>query len=382
MTDRNRLIFSVDIDNRVVDCTRWQIDPKFTDPDNCLSSYLTEQVNIAFNGTFIPNERIYCIEYPERLPRCNALQDALEWKQNPYLKKKARCFRLQEVAFLFDEVKDSEDYVNVEYLKERLELLRINSADKTRLENFVKLQNERESNDHNRPLTAIASGDKMLPFDDSGRGVQAVQSYLQYIADHYFDRENEQLNRLELYYFRTSDKSMIDLARKCCTWFDPSIMNAEHKLPLFKPERAVYQDRQGLNNSYLIEECDMEAHWQDYHVFMEKFRLKPLSRNENIANLLMIADKGVPMSGKLFNEKSFVHCQEFRGVFNRIQHFTHEGICIPEDILQNQAKEMARRILIQQYDIRSFSYPEKNPNIAGKSDESERAAKSKSLKIK
>lgn len=359
MADKNILIFSVDYANRVVDCARWEVDPGFTNMDDLLSAYLSKQVQIAFKGTFIPDERIYCIEYPERLPRCNSLQDALQWKQNPRLEEKARCYSLQEVTFFFDEVKDSEDYIDTEQLNTMLYLVGDSPIEKARLENFVRLQNEHESNDQNRPLTAIASGEKMLLFDDSGRGVQAAQCYMQYIADHYFDRKNEQLNGLELYYFRTSDKSMIDLARNCYAWFDPSVMNAEHKLPLFRPERAVYHDRQLLKGLMPEIECDTEVHWQDYQAFMKKFQLKPLDRNENIAKLLMISEKGMPDINKPLFDGSFRHRKEFLGIMNRIK----ERQSFPSTIaiLHQQAREIAQQILVTQYNLREWSHPKHKP---------------------
>ena len=55
---------------------------------------------------------------------------------------------------------------------------------------------------------------------------------------------------------------------------------------------------------------------------------------------------------------AFVHKSSFSGIIKRLNEFSgSRGPNSPKELLQQQAKEVARRILLNEYDVRGFQQP-------------------------
>lgn len=68
-------------------------------------------------------------------------------------------------------------------------------------------------------LTAIQTGQGVLLFDDTGRGLERAESYLQYNADNFFSPIHRNTDKLGVYYFSTDNARLVEKARECGRMF-------------------------------------------------------------------------------------------------------------------------------------------------------------------
>lgn len=104
-------------------------------------------------------------------------------------------------------------------------LERINdSADTAKvLEAYIHYHSEKMDNTRERTVTAIQSGNGVLLFDDTGRGIHCMERYLQYLADNYFSPALRGVDSLEIYYFSTANNIIVEDSRQCAAMFTPEM---------------------------------------------------------------------------------------------------------------------------------------------------------------
>ena len=64
----------------------------------------------------------------------------------------------------------------------------------------------------------------MLLFDDTGRGLERAESYLQYNADNFFSPIHRNTDKLGVYYFSTDNARLVEKARECGRMFTPCLL--------------------------------------------------------------------------------------------------------------------------------------------------------------
>lgn len=258
-----------------------------------LRQFVNEQVKLAFQGSFIPDETIYEINVPDQMQsETQMLSWAKEQVRDLHKDSKTICIPLREATYVYE-------IISPTFLKD-IDLFSIlyqnhnNPAKRGRLDAYIRYHNERDSNNNSHSIMGIVTDRGLLCFDDSGRGVLAAQAYLQYMADHYFDRQNHDLKKLSLYYFLGGDKEIIENARNYSQMFNPLELkwNNNYHFPEFKPDMALYSDPIKLQHIHPAKECCMGPNLEHYKSFLHTFNLYSSATSNNIAVLLQISENG------------------------------------------------------------------------------------------
>lgn len=200
-----------------------------------------------------------------------------------------------------------------------------------------------------RTVSAVRTDKGVLLFDDSGRGLQCLESYLQYHADRYFSPELHGLEKLETYHFSTSDKGISDTAGRCATMFTPQ---GRHE---FVPQKAHYLPDSlvaGLRPSAV---CPMHADGEAFWRFVKTFGLHATDEANEIAALTGIRARGLSDPGQL--EKVSVHRAGFHSLYERRKACLERNDPMMYKALGQASRDMAERILRTEYKVREHVPP-------------------------
>lgn len=350
----NFLIFNVDHQNKVLDYSLFTHDKV----DHDAIRYIQDQVTMAQQGSFVPDERICWVEgsareWPDKPP----LQVAREYVAgNSFCKESFPTLRDIVYAFETSKVKR----LDWSGLFHTMHENRQDEDTKKKLQSYFQYHVDREMKTENRPVTGIVLGDKMLCFDDSGRGLHAAYAFLQHIADHYFYIIGREAKDMALYYYTTSDQETINLARRCSEMIIPSDKRVDtQQFPLYKSWVDIYDNPEKVKNLSPAMKCEVYPDYSSYQAYLNTFHLQHNYKTENIAILTYIAEKGLTPKGISLLDDDFAHKSSFQGFVQRINSFPFGwGDKSPGDVLQSQARDIARRILKIEYGINNL-FPEK-----------------------
>lgn len=202
--------------------------------DMLCGNYLREQAELALGGTYIPEETIYCLQMDKDIDMDtpSVIHEVMyngELEELPSISLRSLVFAHEISArglpiHMFDTVA----------LLERIN----DSADTAKvLEAYIHYHSEKMDNTRERTVTAIQSGNGVLLFDDTGRGIHCMERYLQYLADNYFSSALRGVDSLEIYYFSTANNIIVEDSRQCAAMFTPEMPHC------FIPSEAVYYPR-------------------------------------------------------------------------------------------------------------------------------------------
>ena len=181
------------------------------DLDRRFGEFCFSQVRGQLKGAYLPEERIYCIEAAgEDGNRVESLvRDIIDrgaWPSDDYQ-------RLRDIGFVHETADSYRRTDSRDFIVGELERTLHNGRAGRLLEAYHDFHRSREKATGNRVLTAIQTGQGVLLFDDTGRGLERVESYLQYNADNFFSPIHRNTDKLGVYYFSTDNARLVEKAR-------------------------------------------------------------------------------------------------------------------------------------------------------------------------
>lgn len=154
------------------------------DLDRRFGEFCFSQVRKQLKGAYLPEERIYCIEAADGdKNRVESLvRDIIDrgaWPSDDHQ-------RLRDIGFVHETADSYRRTDSRDFIVGELERTLHNGRAGRLLEAYHDFHRSREKDTGNRVLTAIQTGQGVLLFDDTGRGLERAESYLQYNADNFF----------------------------------------------------------------------------------------------------------------------------------------------------------------------------------------------------
>lgn len=187
-------------------------------------------------------------------------------------------------------------------------------------------------------------------FNDTGRGIQCAQKYLQHIGDNFFSPVYRDADKLQIYYFSTSNINLIKEASKCSNMFEHGLKK------IYLPQKAHFLDSNMIANYTPAVECSMAPSLECYNQLAEKLNLGKSQKNYNIGVLDRICKTG--QIGNLEKDSRFNHQNSFVSWMNGSGCLMWEaGWHTAENALERTIKDTAKRILQTDYAVRGYEPP-------------------------
>lgn len=197
------VLFNVDRKGRLADYAVCHSDRECGD-------YLLRQAELALGGAYVPDESVFCLAGAERT------DDGLPELLDNYIRegdiRDLPSIGLRSLTFIHETTGDGLPE-GMWAILEKTGRLADNPDNRKMLEAYHAYHEKRENALPGRTLSAVRTDKGVLLFDDSGRGLQCLEGYLQYHADRYFSPELHGLEKLDVYHFSTSDKCISDAAK-------------------------------------------------------------------------------------------------------------------------------------------------------------------------
>lgn len=293
------VLFNVDRRDRLVDYAVCHSDYECGD-------YLLRQAELALGGAYVPNESVFCLADAERT------DDGLPELLDDYIRKddirELPSFDLRSLTFLHETTEGGLPE-GMWAILEKTEQLLDDPDTRKALEAYHGYHERKENSMSERTVSAVRTDKGVLLFDDSGRGLQCLESYLQYHADRYFSPELHGLEKLETYHFSTSDKGISDTAGRCAAMFTPQGRRE------FIPRKARYLPDSLVAGLRPSAGCPMHADGEAFRRFVKTFGLNATDEANEIAALTGIRARGLSNPGQL--EKVSVHRAGFHSLYER-----------------------------------------------------------------
>lgn len=347
--EKDAIIFNVDNRGQVTSYFPFLADTATADMNLCFGIYMREQARIALEGTYVPQEMIYYKPY-EVHPQNDKADNFLNYLVTHNLTESLPKIPLRLLTYAYEscpgQIKVLSD------MDSFMEEMRHSPDKQKRFNEYERYHGEKEKDIHNRTIIAIENNNGVLLFCDSGRGFQYKNNYLQYMADNYFSPEYKNLEFVKMYYFSTSNKELVELSQQCASMFSADTGH------LFIPQKAGYLSDRITDKISPADECSMEPDREGYQNFIGKFQLDKSFKNTNIAILVDIARHGIVN----LNEKDlpeFKHKSSFEGILYQFRsHAISPVHQFLREKLEDAARDIARRILQNEYNVRGYEHPE------------------------
>lgn len=216
-------------------------------------------------------------------------------------------------------------------------------------------------------LTAIQTGQGVLLFDDTGRGLERAESYLQYNADNFFSPIHRNTDKLGVYYFSTDNARLVEKARECGRMFAPDDRCS------FIPARAEFLRADILRGCKPAVECDMSPDLARYREILKTFKLMENETPFNIGILDRLCRTGD--LDEIPENRNFRHSCSFSSLRSQMSHsfLSSQADTLLGNSMRQAVSDTARRILQNEYDVRGYSPTpdtrrrrEKKPEKTGK----------------
>uniref|UniRef100_UPI00359C6B50 DUF6047 family protein n=1 Tax=Bacteroides ovatus TaxID=28116 RepID=UPI00359C6B50 len=313
------------------------------DPGN----FFFEQARESLKGSYVPKEDIYCIAYPEKEENAEKFIKEMIRDKTLY---KAVHFPLRDIAFVYENnpyPSLSSCHVIEGVLKKALQ----NPEIKRRLIAYHQYHQDREDDISNRVITAIRTNQGILLFDDTYHGLHCAESYLKYICDHFFSPIYKDAEKLQVYYFSTTNANLVSRAQEC-----PQMFTLDTK-KTFLPSKAGFMDSKTIAGFKPSIECDMFPDLSGYKEMLRVLQVRENSACHNIGVLDQIYKTGVLKN--LDQDSSFIHLNSFQSLHNQIwqSYLIMQDNTLLKDSLIRAVKDTAKRILQNDYQVRGYELP-------------------------
>ncbi|WP_342998727.1 DUF6047 family protein [Bacteroides ovatus] len=314
-------------------------------------NYLREQAELALGGTYIPEETVYCLQIDKDIEMdiLSVLHEVIyngELEDLPFIPLRSLVFaheisagglpgHMFNTVSLLERINDDPDTAKV-------------------LEEYIRYHSEKMNNTPERTVTSIQSENGVLLFDDTGRGIQCMERYLQYLADNYFSSALKGIDSLDIYYFSTTNNNIVEDSRRCACMFTPE------KPHCFIPSEGMYYPKDLMKGYSPSVQCSLKPCENDYDQFLRRFKLDRNELMTDIARLDYIYKNGIDSSQASYG---FIHENSFEQIYNKLAYSYLNGSehSPLSKALQKTAKDVAGRILRTEYNVRGYelSKPEK-----------------------
>lgn len=212
----------------------------------------------------------------------------------------------------------------------------------------------------NQRMSAVATDEGVLFFSDSVKGVKARTTYLQYLADDFFNM-TKGTETLKLYEIEIPMRSMAELADNCIDKLSKADLRRDDaqlrkSVCSFTPDKMVGQEM--LVGAVCTGKYDLRPDYNNFDRLTKDFNLGISPRNYDVAALLYISENGYAghVAADYFHPFSYEY--EFRELAEKL------GDCIKARLeaplsahdfgyaaLQTDAKAMAHDILQAEFHI-------------------------------
>ena len=336
------------------------------DLDRRFGEFCFSQVRGQLKGAYLPEERIYCIEAAgedgNRVePLVRDIIDRGAWPSDDYQ-------RLRDIGFVHETADSYRRTDSRDFIVGELERTLHNGRAGRLLEAYHDFHRSREKDTGNRVLTAIQTGQGVLLFDDTGRGLERAESYLQYNADNFFSPIHRNTDKLGVYYFSTDNVRLVEKARKCGRMFTPDDRCR------FIPARAEFLRADILRGCKPAVECDMSPDLARYREMLKTFKLRESETPFNIGILDRLCRTG--NLDEMPENRNFRHFCSFSSLRSQMNHsfLSSQADTLLGNSMRQAVSDTARRILQNEYDVRGYELPnpdtrrrrEKKPEKTGK----------------
>ena len=161
-------------------------------------------------------------------------------------------------------------------------------------------------------LRPYQTGQGVLLFDDTGRGLERAESYLQYNADNFFSPIHRNTDKLGVYYFSTDNARLVENARECGRMFAPDDRCS------FIPARAEFLRADILRGCKPAVECDMSPDLARYREMLKIFKLRESETPFNIGILDRLCRTG--NLDEMPENRNFRHFCSFSSLRSQMSH--------------------------------------------------------------
>ena len=271
--------------------------------------FLFGQAELALKGSYIPKEEVYLIPYQGAVQPGNIERFIKDMTHNGGLSC-ATHFPLRDIAFVYENTSPYGIH-NVDSIQRMLQKAKDNPLLKKQLNAYRAFHQEKEKDIYNRVITAINTNQGVLMFNDTGRGIQCAQKYLQHIGYNFFSPVYRDADKLQIYYFSTSNINLIKEASKCSNMFEHGLKK------IYLPQKAHFLDSNMIANYTPAVECSMAPSLECYNQLAEKLNLGKSQKNYNIGVLDRICKTG--QIGNLEKDSRFNHQNSFVSLDERIR---------------------------------------------------------------
>lgn len=328
----------------------FQAIEKYYGPNSDCGKFFFKQAELALKGSYIPKEEVYCMPYEgpfqagdiERFIKDAIRDGALAYQTH---------FPLRDIAFVYERTSSS-DSRRIDDIQKMLQKTKDNPQLKRQLNAYRAFHREKEKETYNRVITAIGTNQGVLLFNDTGRGIQYAQKYLQHIGDNFFSPAYKDADKLQMHYFSTSNENLVKEAQKCSDQFE----HGPNKV--FIPTKARFLDSSIAANYPPATEYSMAPTLECYDQLVKSLNLQGNGKNHNIGILDRICRTG--KIGNLEDDYKFNHQNSFTSLDERIRqsYVGRQDGTLLKDSLERTIKDTAKRILQTEYSVRGYEAPQ------------------------
>lgn len=221
------------------------------------------------------------------------------------------------------------------------------------------------ADDEKKRMYAAATDEGVLFFSDSPKGMKARNTYLQHLADGFFNF-SKKTETLKLYEIEIPIRPMAELADNCIDKLSKADLRRDDaqlrkSVCSFTPEKMAGKEM--LVGAVCTDKYDLRPDFNNFDRLTKDFGLGISPRNYDVAALLYISENGYAglMEADYFHPFSYQH--EFRELTEMLGdciRVRREAPLSAHDFgyaaLQTEAKMMARDILQSEFHIRDGEF--------------------------
>lgn len=207
---------------------------------------------------------------------------------------------------------------------------------------------------------AVATDEGVLFFSDNEKGMKARNSYLQYLADGFFNM-TKGAETLKLYEIETPSRQVVELADNCIDKLAKSDLRSAGT-QLRKSEFSFTSEKlagkEMLEGAVCMDKYDLRPDYNNFDRLTKDFNLGISPRNYDVASLLYISENGYAghVVADYFHPFSYEY--EFKDLAEKLGDSIKARQSAPMSshdfgyaALQMEAKAMARDILQSEFHI-------------------------------
>ena len=235
------------------------------------------------------------------------------------------------------------------------------------------------ADNENQRMSAVATDEGVLLFSDSVKGMKARTTYLQHLADGFFNF-SKKVETLKLYEIEIPMRQMVELADNCIDKLSKADLRRDDiqlrkSVCSFTPEKM--SGKEMLVGAVCTGKYDLRPDFNNFDRLTKDFDLGISPRNYDVAALLYISENGYAGLMEADHFHPFSYQYEFKELAEKLgdsMKARREAPLSAHDFgyaaLQMEAKTMARDILQSEFHITDGEF-----RLGGKANRTSQRAK-------